>query len=69
MGISSAGIGSGLDVNGIVTSLMSIEQKPLTAVNKQKTDYQTKISAYGSLKSALSAFQTTVQQPLMVQRP
>jgi len=61
MGISSAGIGSGLDVNGIVTSLMSIEQKPLTAVNKQKTDYQTKISAYGSLKSALSAFQTTVQ--------
>jgi flagellar hook-associated protein 2 len=61
MGISSAGIGSGLDVNGIVTSLMSIEQKPLTAVNKQKTDFQTKISAYGSLKSALSAFQTTVQ--------
>jgi flagellar hook-associated protein 2 len=60
MGLSSAGIGSGLDVNGIVTSLMSIEQKPLTAVTTQKTDYQSQISAYGTLKSALSTFQTSV---------
>ncbi|MEI8362396.1 MAG: flagellar filament capping protein FliD [Betaproteobacteria bacterium] len=60
MGISSAGIGSGLDVNGIVTSLMGIEQKPLTAVTQQKTDYQSQISAYGTLKSSLSTFQTAV---------
>jgi flagellar hook-associated protein 2 len=60
MGISSAGIGSGLDVNSIVTSLMAIEQKPLTAVTKQKTDYQSQISAYGTLKSSLSSFQTAV---------
>ena len=60
MGISSAGIGSGLDVNGIVTSLMGVEQKPLTAVTKQKNDYQSQVSAYGSLKSSLSTFQTAV---------
>lgn len=60
MGISSAGLGSGLDVNGIVTSLMGIEQKPLNAVTKQKTDYQSQISAYGTLKSGLSTFQTAV---------
>ncbi len=60
MGISSAGIGSGLDVNGIVTSLMAIEQKPLTDVTTQKTAYQSQISAYGTLKSALSTFQTAV---------
>lgn len=60
MGISSAGIGSGLDVNAIVTSLMGIEQKPLSAVTTQKTANQAKISAYGSLSSALSNFQTTV---------
>lgn len=60
MGISSAGLGSGLDVNGIVTSLMGIEQKPLTAVTKQKTSYQSQISAYGTLKSGLSTFQTAV---------
>lgn len=60
MGISSAGIGSGLDVNSIVTSLMSVEKKPLNAVAEQKTDYQSQISAYGSLKGALSTFQTSV---------
>lgn len=60
MGISSAGIGSGLDVNAIVSSLMAIEQKPLTAVTTQKTAYQTKISAYGTMTSALSSFQTAV---------
>ncbi|MDI1299331.1 flagellar filament capping protein FliD [Methylotenera sp.] len=60
MSISSPGIGSGLDVNSIVTSLMAIEQKPLTAVTQQKTDYQSQISAYGTLKSSLSTFQTAV---------
>ncbi|HSH71469.1 MAG TPA: flagellar filament capping protein FliD [Methylophilaceae bacterium] len=60
MGISSAGIGSGLDVESIVTSLMNVEKKPLTAVTTQKTDYQSQISAYGTLKSALSTFQTAV---------
>lgn len=60
MGISSAGIGSGLDVNSIVTSLMNVEKKPLTAVTKQKTDYQSQVSAYGTLKSSLSTFQTAV---------
>jgi len=60
MGISSAGIGSGLDVNSIVASLMNVEKKPLTAVTKQKTDYQSQVSAYGTLKSSLSTFQTAI---------
>ncbi|MEI2637020.1 MAG: flagellar filament capping protein FliD [Methylotenera sp.] len=61
MPISSPGIGSGLDVNSIVTSLMNVERQPLTAVSKQKTDYQSQISAYGTMKSALSTFQTAVK--------
>lgn len=60
MALSSAGIGSGLDVESIVTGLMGIEKKPLTAVTQQKTDYQSQISAYGTLKSSLSTFQTAV---------
>lgn len=60
MAISSAGIGSGLDVNSIVTSLMALERQPLTAVTKQKTDYQSQISAFGTMKSALSTFQTAI---------
>lgn len=60
MAISSPGIGSGLDVNSIVSSLMGVERKPLTAVTQQKTDFQAQVSAYGTLKSALSTFQTSV---------
>ncbi len=60
MGLSTTGIGSGLDVESIVTSLMNVERKPLNAVAKEKTAYQSQISAYGTLKSALSTFQTAV---------
>lgn len=61
MAISSAGIGSGLDVESIVSGLMSIERRPLTQVNSDIGDYQSKISAYGTLKSGLSSFQEKVQ--------
>lgn len=53
--------GANLDVNGIVGQLMSIEQRPLVALNKKEGDYQAKISAYGNISGALSSFQTTVQ--------
>jgi flagellar hook-associated protein 2 len=61
MGISTPGIGSGLDVNGIVSKLMSLEQQPLTALNNQVANYQAQLSGYGQIKSALSQFQSAVQ--------
>ena len=36
MAISSPGIGSNLDVNGIVSQLMAVEQKPLTALARKE---------------------------------
>lgn len=60
MAISSPGIGSGLDVNGIVTKLMAIEQVPLTLLATKEASFQAKLSAYGSLNGALSAFQSSV---------
>ncbi len=60
MAITSAGIGSGLDVESIVTGLMRIESRPLDSVNQQKSDFNSKISAFGTLKGALTAFQTSV---------
>ena len=32
MAVSSLGVGSGLDLNGILTSLMQVEQQPLLAM-------------------------------------
>ena len=55
--ISSAGIGSGLDVNSIVTSLMNVERQPLTRLQSTATTLQTKISAFGQLSSIASALQ------------
>ncbi len=62
MGLSSAGIGSGLDVNGIVSSLMAVEQKPLTALTTKQTDYKAKLTAFGSIQSGIAAFQTTLKK-------
>jgi len=60
MPITSAGIGSGLDVNSIITGLMNVERQPLTLLASKKSAFQTQVSAFGSLKSALSSFQTSV---------
>ncbi len=53
--ITSTGVGSGLDVNNIVTSLMNLEQRPLTQLQKRAADIQTKLSAFGSLKSSIAS--------------
>lgn len=58
MSISSPGMGSNLDVNSIVSQLMSLEKRPLTAMAKQEANLQAKISALGSLQGALSSVQT-----------
>jgi len=56
--LSSPGLGSGLDINGLVSKLMAVEQQPLIALQTKEASYQAKISALGSLTSALSALQT-----------
>lgn len=53
--ITSTGVGSGLDVNAIVSSLMSVEKRPLTQLQVQASTLQTRISAFGALKSQLSS--------------
>lgn len=59
--ISSPGLGSGLDISGIISSLMAVERQPLTAMATKEASYQAKLSAFGSLKGALSSLQTTTQ--------
>lgn len=60
MAISSAGIGSGLDVSGIVSQLMALERRPLTAIDSKEAKFQAQLTAYGSFKGALSSFQSAV---------
>jgi flagellar hook-associated protein 2 len=60
MAISSPGIGSNLDVTGIVAKLMAVESQPLATINTKTAAAQAKISALGAVKSALSTFQSTI---------
>ena len=53
--ISSAGIGSGLDVNSIVTQLMNVEKLPLQNLQSAASTMQTQLSAFGQVQSLVSA--------------
>ena len=53
--ISSAGLGSGLDVNAIVSQLMAVESRPLTQLQTQASSLQAKLSSFGSLQSQFSS--------------
>lgn len=59
--ISSPGLGSGLDVNGIISKLMEVEKQPLTALTKKEASYQAKLSAFGSMQGALSSLQSAAK--------
>lgn len=59
--VAAAGIGSGLDVNGIIGQLMAAERQPLAALAKQEAAYNQKLSAYGQVRSALASFQTALK--------
>lgn len=56
MALSSSGIGSGLDVNSIVSQLMAVERRPIDALNQKQFSYNTQLSDFGKLQSALSTF-------------
>lgn len=61
--ITSTGIGSGLDVQGLVQSLVAAEGQPARQrLVQQETRFQGKLSAYGSLRSALAEFQSSVEK-------
>lgn len=62
MSISSPGIGSGLDINSMITQLVAAEgSASANRLNLREAEYQADISAFGSLKGALSLFQTAVK--------
>ncbi len=58
--LSAPGVGSGLDINGIVSQLMAVERQPLQQLDARQKKFENQLSAYGQLKSALSTFQSSV---------
>ena len=53
-----AGLGSNIDTNTLVASLMEVERAPIRALTAKKTQYQADLSAFGVTKGVLSTLQT-----------
>lgn len=62
MAISSAGIGSGLDVAKIVEQMVTAEKTPLKKLEARAEGIQTQISAYGEIKSLTSTLGDSVSK-------
>ncbi len=58
--LQAPGIGSGLDINGIVTQLMALERRPLENLEDKESLINSQISAFGQLKSQISNFQSAM---------
>ena len=57
--IQSAGVGSGLDLESLITGLVSAEgQATAQQLNRREASYQAKLSGFGIVKSSLSQFQS-----------
>ena len=60
--IISSGIGSGLDIAGLVQQLVAAEAEPVESrLGVQEARAQAKLSAFGSLKSALAEFRDSME--------
>ncbi|HEV2538909.1 MAG TPA: flagellar filament capping protein FliD [Frateuria sp.] len=59
--LTAAGVGSGLDVNGLVSQLVAAKRAPQqSAIDSQKASAQTQLSALGQVTAALSALQSSL---------
>ena len=59
--ISVAGIGSGLDVNNILEQIVEAERVPTeNRLNVKEATLQAELSAFGTLKGAVSTFQSSL---------
>ena len=60
--LSTPGIGSGLDISGIIDSLMAIENQPLVKLGTAQVELQAQLSGFGKLKSSVALFQSAMDE-------
>ncbi|KMT66618.1 flagellar filament capping protein FliD [Catenovulum maritimum] len=63
MSVSSIGVGSGLDLSGLVTQLLEAERAPRQArLDSREEELETSISAIATLKSKMEEFKDSVDE-------
>ena len=59
--ISSLGIGSGLDLSGLVSGLLAAERRPLeNSLNRRESSLSTELSGIGLMRSAIADFRASL---------
>ncbi|RKQ62117.1 flagellar hook-associated protein 2 [Vogesella indigofera] len=61
MALSSSGLGSGMDIDSLVSKLMNIETRPLLKLQQKQQVFESKISAVGQVKNGLASFQAALK--------
>ena len=60
--ITSLGIGSGVDINSMVTQLVALESRPLVQMRSEASALQTQVSSYGQLSGLFSSLQSAANK-------
>lgn len=59
--ITAAGVGSGIDVESILTQLMALEREPVNALEAKRQGLEVELSAFGSVRSAMGELATVTR--------
>lgn len=62
MTISSIGLGTGLDVESIISKLVAAERSPITQLQSEASSLQSKVSSMGKVQSYLSSLQDAARK-------
>jgi flagellar hook-associated protein 2 len=57
--LSVSGLASGLDTNAIISALVAVKRAPIDLLEGQKSDLNSKLSAFGTLNDLLNSLETT----------
>ena len=60
--ISSIGVGSGLDVQGIISKMVDLEKQPLAGLQAKQAGIQAQVSTYAQIKSLTSKLSDAVSK-------
>ena len=59
--LTASGVGSGIDVKGLISQLMAVEQRPLTLLAQKEASFQSQLTSLGTVQGSLSSLQSAAQ--------
>jgi flagellar hook-associated protein 2 len=60
-GVSTSGILSGIDMNGLIDQIISIEERPITLLAMRQNDYELKIASVLNLSAKLASYKSSIE--------